>query len=244
MLYSRRSSERAPVSIDAPDDHRWRRPDGCTTATIDTWSIVMVALHGIVVDEAETFRAVLGRWPGASWINVGREPGEVSGVGGAVAVDAGFDEIGGCDVLVVPGSIGCESAGAESRIGTWVASRARTAHWVLASSTGTLLLARSGVDLGTEAATHWLARDQLAGYGVDTCVRPYHQFDRVVTTTGWLGARQAAMRLTEAVFDVDVARRIADEIAPSDDDDRPPRTGRRWWPTTRRNGRHTAARRR
>jgi transcriptional regulator GlxA family with amidase domain len=217
----------------ADDDRRWRRPDGAAVATVvATRTIAMVALNGVVIDEACSFRSVLGRWPGVRWITVGREPGSVSGVGGEVVVDAGFDEIDRCDVLIVPGSIGSEAAGTDPVIGNWLANRARTADWVLASSTGTLALASAGVGLGGEAAGHWLARERLATYGVDTCTQPYHQHDRVITASGWLGARRASLRLTEEVLGLDVADDIAAALAPRQAV--APGHARRWWPPVRR----------
>jgi transcriptional regulator GlxA family with amidase domain len=117
-------------------------------------------------------------------------------------------------------------------IGRWVASRARTADWVLASSTGTLALASAGVGLGDEAAGHWLARERLAGYGVDTCTQPYHQHDRVITASGWLGARRASLQLTEELFGRDLADDIAAALAPRESAASGPT--RRWWPPVRR----------
>jgi cyclohexyl-isocyanide hydratase len=215
------------------DDRRWRRPEGdAVAATLDTRTIAMVALNGIVIDEARTFRSVLARWPGTRWITVGREPGRVNGVGGEVVVDAGFDEVDRCDVLVVPGAIGSEAAGADPAIGSWIASRARTADWVLASSTGTLTLASAGVGLGDEAAGHWLARERLAGYGIATCTQAYHQHDRVITASGWLGARRASLQLTEELLGREFADDIAAALAPR----RPVQSSvaRRWWPPARR----------
>jgi transcriptional regulator GlxA family with amidase domain len=215
------------------DDRRWRRPEGDTiSATLGARTIAMVALNGIVIDEARTFRSVLGRWPGARWITVGREPGRVSGVGGEVVVDAGFDEVDRCDILVVPGAIGSEAAGADPIIGTWVVGRARTADWVLASSTGTLALAAAGVVLGDEAAGHWLARERLALYGTGTCSQAYHQHDRVITASGWLGARRASLRLTEELHGREIADDIVAALAPRRSVS--PTVARRWWPPARR----------
>jgi transcriptional regulator GlxA family with amidase domain len=215
------------------DDQRWRRPDGPAVSTIvRTRTIAMIALNGIVIDEALTFRSVLGRWPGVSWVTVGRRPGRVSGVGGEVVVDAGFDEVDRCDVLVVPGAIGSEATGADEAIGGWIASRARSADWVLASSTGTLALASAGVELGDEAAGHWLAGERLASYGIGTCTQAYHQHDRVITASGWLGARRASLRLTEELLGRDLADEIAAALAPHRSDT--PGRARRWWPPARR----------
>jgi cyclohexyl-isocyanide hydratase len=234
MRRSRRDQDvRVPDGPSIDEDRRWRRPEGDTiAATIDTRTIAMVALNGIMVDEARMFRSVLARWPGVRWVTVGRAAGQVGGVGGVVDVDARFDEVDRCDVLVVPGAIGSEAAGADPAIGSWIASRARTAEWVLASSTGTLTLARAGVGLGDEAAGHWLARERLAGYGILTCTQAYHQHDRVLTASGWIGARRASLRLTEDLFGVDLADQIGAELAPGPQVR--PRTARRWWPPARR----------
>lgn len=233
MRRSRRDqNDQASGGRPSDDVRRWQRPDGDTVAVAGTRTIAMVALTGIVIDEACTFRSVLGRWPDVHWITVGRRPGSVSGVGGEVVVDARFDEIDRCDVLVVPGAIGSEAAGVDPVIGGWIASRARSAGWVLASSTGSLALASAGVVLGDEVAGHWLARERLADYGVDTCTQAYHQHDRVITASGWLGARRASLRLTEELFGRELADDIAAAIAPRQSAATGPT--RRWWPPIRR----------
>ena len=94
------------------DDRRWRRPQGTTATATGTFSIAMVALQGIVLDEARSFQSVLAHWPRTTWLTVGRRRGPVNGVGGIIAVDTEFDEIDRCDVLIVPGAIGSEAAGA------------------------------------------------------------------------------------------------------------------------------------
>ena len=123
-------------------------------------------------------------------------------------------------------------AARDQLVGDWVESQARSAGWVLASSTGTLLLARAGVPLGPEAATHWLASERLATYGVETCAQPFFQHRHVITSTGWLGARTASLQLTERIHGTDEARRIANAAEPVT----PATTLRRhrWWCRRRR----------
>lgn len=209
------------------DDRAWRRPhdEGPGTATT---TVALVALDGIVIDEATTFRSIFRRWPGARVVTVGRRRGRVTGVGGEVEVELGFDEIDRCDILLVPGSIGSETAGADPVVAAWIESQCRRARWVLASSTGTLLLARAGVALGDRAASHWLAREHLADYGIAIHDQPVHEHRQILTAGGWLGARDAALRVTEREHGVLTAAAIEAAIAPRAD--APARRSRRhWW---------------
>ena len=105
---------------------------------------------------------------------------------------------------------------------------------MLASSTGTLLLARAGVALGPEAATHWLASERLATCGVETSGQPFFQHRHVITSTGWLGARNASLQLTERIHGIDEARRIANTVAPVPSPTATTRHRHRWWCRGRR----------
>lgn len=123
--------------------------------------IAIVAYQGVLADETEAFRDVLARVPGARLLTTGERCGVVAGPGGVQAVDTTFDDIERVEVVVVPGGLGAHR---HPDIARWL--RRVRPRWVLSSSTGSALLAASGVLDGRTAATHWLAASLLERHGV------------------------------------------------------------------------------
>jgi len=123
--------------------------------------IGVVAYQGVLADESAAFRDVLGRLPDVRLMTVGGRLGEVAGPGGVQVVDTLFDEVDVADVVVVPGGLGTHR---HPEIAAWV--RRVRPRWVLTSSTGSALLAASGLLRGRTAATHWLAGPLLERHGV------------------------------------------------------------------------------
>jgi cyclohexyl-isocyanide hydratase len=103
------------------------------------------------------------------------------------------------DVLVVPGGLGWERLVGDADVMAWLRVAAIGARGVMAISTGSLLLAATGVLTGKEATGHWLARDALAAMGAD--VRPQRTAATndhlLVTASGAL----AALELVEVFAD-------------------------------------------
>ncbi|WP_425827187.1 DJ-1/PfpI family protein [Streptomyces fractus] len=111
----------------------------------------------------------LVRLPDAEVVFVAERPGPVRTDTGALALvaDKAFDEVPNPDVVVVPGGPG-QSDQMENRVLLdWL--RAADAHstWTTSVCTGSLLLAAAGLLKGRRAASHWLALDALAGFGVE-----------------------------------------------------------------------------
>jgi len=131
------------------------------TSTFDGVRVAIVAYQGVLADESWAFREVLGRVPGARVLTVGARLGVVGGPGGAQDVEATFDEITAADVVVVPGGLGTHR---HPEIARWLV-RLRP-RWVLTSSTGSAMLATTGLLRGRTAATHWLAGPLLERHGV------------------------------------------------------------------------------
>jgi transcriptional regulator GlxA family with amidase domain len=135
-------------------------PDHGTRRRPDVLVVAIVAYHGVLADESEAFRDVLSRVPGARIITVGGCRGLVAGPGGAQLVDETFADLDRADVVVVPGGLG-------SHRHPEIALRLRRVRprWVLASSTGSALLAAAGLLRRRTAATHWLAGPLLERFG-------------------------------------------------------------------------------
>jgi putative intracellular protease/amidase len=135
-------------------------PDHGTQQRPDVFVVAIVAYHGVLADETEAFRGVLSRVPGARVITVGGCRGVVAGPGGAQLVDETFADLDRADVVVVPGGLGTHR---HPEIALWL--RRIRPRWVLASSTGSALLAAAGLLRRRTAATHWLAGPLLERYG-------------------------------------------------------------------------------
>jgi transcriptional regulator GlxA family with amidase domain len=130
-------------------------------STFDGLRVAIVAYEGVLADETWAFRDVLSRVPGAGVLTVGARLGVVGGPGGAQDVRATFDEVTAADVVVVPGGLGTHR---HPEIARWLL-RLRP-RWVLTSSTGSAMLAATGLLRGRTAATHWLAGPLLERHGV------------------------------------------------------------------------------
>ena len=116
--------------------------------------------------------------------------------------------MGTADIVVVPGGLGSHR---HPEISAWL--RRLQPRWVVTSSTGSALLAASGLLRGRTAATHWLAGPLLERHGVvvslDRLVvdRPY------VTCTGLASAYDAAYVVVEAVGGPVLVRDIREQLA-------------------------------
>ena len=135
-------------------------PDRGTQGRSDVLRVAIVAYHGVLADETEAFRGVLAKIPGARLCTVGDHRGVTPGPGGTQLIEDTFADVDRADVVVVPGGLGSHR---HPEIALWL--RRIHPRWVLASSTGTALLAAAGLLRRRVAATHWLAGPLLERYG-------------------------------------------------------------------------------
>lgn len=174
--------------------------------------IALVVYDGVLDDECEAFRSVLGLVFDARVATVGARHGEVSGVGGAQRVDATFDEIDAAEVVIVPGGLGCERAADDPDLRRFLHRMERTARFVAGSSTGTVVLASAGLLHGQAAATHWLAADLLRRYGSETDTRRLVMTGNVITCEGRISAVEAAFTLVERIEGPSAVERIRTQL--------------------------------
>lgn len=159
---------------------------------------VLVVYDGVLDDECEAFRSILGLL-GGSVVTVGAERRSYRGPGGTQHPDATFDEIEGADVVVVPGGIGCERATDDLALRDFLQRMEHRARYLAASSTGSVVLASAGLLHGGSAATHWLASDLLRRYGSDADERRLVVAGNVITCEGRISAVDAAFALVERI---------------------------------------------
>ena len=101
-------------------------------------------------------------------------------------------------VLILPGGFGCRPMTRETEIIDRIAEIATTCDGVLAISTGTLLLAATGLLAGQRVAGHWLTREELEPYGCDLSESQIERHGRLFTTSGG----QAALEAVPLIADV------------------------------------------
>jgi len=159
--------------------------------------IAIVVYDGVLGSECEAFTSVLGLIDGAELLTVGAHTGSYSGPGGTQPVDRCFHEVDAADVVVVPGGLGCERAADDAALREFLVRMERTARFVAASSTGSVVLASAGLLHGEPAATHWLAGDLLRRYGSEADGRRLVTTGNVITCEGTISAVDAAFALVE-----------------------------------------------
>jgi putative intracellular protease/amidase len=161
--------------------------------------IALVVYEGVLDDECEAFRSVLGLLRDVEFMAVGRDAAGEVGLGGVQRVDATFDDVDRADVVIVPGGLGCERAADDRSLRDFLHRMERSARYVAASSTGTVVLASAGLLHGQSAATHWLAGDLLRRYGSESDERSLVVTGNIITCEGRISAVDAAFTLVERI---------------------------------------------
>ena len=175
---------------------------------VERLHVAVVAYQGVLADESWAFLDVFSRVPDARVQSVGHRLGVVGGPGGAQRIEATFDGIGTADVVVVPGGLGSHR---HPEISRWL--RRIEPRWVLTSSTGSAMLAASGLLRGRTAATHWLAGPLLERHGVVVSPKRLVVDRPYVTCAGLASAYDAAYVVVEAVGGRDLVRDIRRQLA-------------------------------
>lgn len=163
----------------------------------------IVAYQGVSADEAEAFRFVLSQLPGFRTVTVGTALGQVAGPGGVQVVDTTLDQVNAPTVVAVPGGVGSDR---HPEIAAWL--RRVSPRWLLASSTGTALLAAAGLLDDATAATHWLAGPLLERYGAHPSHDRLVVDGRVITCAGGPTVVRAALVVAQAYGGADLVAQI------------------------------------
>ncbi|MBW8793972.1 MAG: DJ-1/PfpI family protein [Streptomyces sp.] len=111
----------------------------------------------------------LSRIPGSEIVFVAEETGPVRTDNGQLAPTAGktFAEVPHPDVVVVPGGPGQTARMTDRALLDWIRTVDTTSTWTTSVCTGSLLLAAAGLLEGRRATSHWLALDELRGFGAE-----------------------------------------------------------------------------
>ncbi len=103
-------------------------------------------------------------------------------------------------ILVLPGGFGCRPLARDAAVVGRIRQIASSCDAVLAISTGTMLLAATGLLAGHRAAGHWLTRDELAPFDVDLSDGPIERHGRLFTTSGSAAAIEAAPMVVDTIL--------------------------------------------
>jgi putative intracellular protease/amidase len=127
--------------------------------------IVFVLYEGVTHLDFTGPHQVLSRLPGAKAIVASTHGGRMEADGLVFADLARLSEIPACDVLCVPGGLGCVGAMGDEKLLIELRRLAAGAAYVTSVCTGSLVLAAAGLLRGKRAACHWAWRDYLEPLG-------------------------------------------------------------------------------
>ncbi|WP_129668122.1 DJ-1/PfpI family protein [Phytoactinopolyspora endophytica] len=188
-----------------------------------TRAAVIIVYHGVLVDEVEIVRFVLSRIPDLRTVTAGPAPGRVTGIGGVVTADASLDEIRRPAVVAVPGGIGSHL---HAEIASWL--RHVSPRWLLASSTGSALLAASGRLQDATASGHWLAGHLLERYGAHPSHQPVVVDGPIITCSSGPSAFRAALVIAESYGGQELVTRIRADAATAPEEGHPAQNRSVW----------------
>ena len=103
-------------------------------------------------------------------------------------------------VLIIPGGFGCRPMSQNVSVVDGIRRIADSCDGVLAISTGTLILAATGLLAGQRAAGHWLTADELLPFEVELSEAQVEHHGRLFTTSGATAALDTIPALADAML--------------------------------------------
>lgn len=156
---------------------------------------------GVMTREATLPAALMVEAFDTDLVLIGLRNEPVTGIDpGHVFVPNALLEDAAPDVLVLPGGFGCRPMSRDQEVVGRLREIASSCDGVLSISTGTLLLAATGLLDGHPAAGHWLTRDELAPFGVELSDAPIERHGRLFTTSGTPAALEAIPLLVGTIL--------------------------------------------
>jgi transcriptional regulator GlxA family with amidase domain len=128
-------------------------------------TIVFALYPGVTQLDFTGPHQVLSRLPDSRTIVASQDGGTMEADGLTFAGLARLADIDACDVICVPGGLGCIEAMADEAFLAQIRRLAATARYVTSVCTGSLVLAAAGLLKGRRAACHWAWRELLVPFG-------------------------------------------------------------------------------
>jgi transcriptional regulator GlxA family with amidase domain len=137
---------------------------------------------------------------------VAKEKGEIRAEGGlGLIADRSIAEVGGADIVLVPGGLGNRPMLEDEEVLGWLRRIDGTTKWTTSVCTGSLVLGAAGLLEGRRATGNWLALEPLREYGADPVGGRYVEDGKVITAAGVTAGIDMALHL--------VAQEVGPEIA-------------------------------
>lgn len=153
---------------------------------------------------------VLSRLPGATVSFLAEEPGPKRTDNNMLSLVAerALGELPHPEVVVVPGGFGTRELMVDEPLLEWLREAHAHSQWTTSVCTGSLLLAAAGILDGQEAATHWLAVDELRAAGAVPVLRRVVRQGKVLTAAGVASGIDMALVLAAELAGEPVAQAI------------------------------------
>jgi transcriptional regulator GlxA family with amidase domain len=190
--------------------------------------VALTVFPGVSADECEAFTMVFEQLADVDMLRVGHVVGPVAGPGGGQHVDTTFSEVSHPDVVVVPGGLGCARTAEDAELLDWLRAVAMRCDWMVASSTGSVVLAAAGLLRDHEAATHWLAASMLESYGSPASADRVVEDGNIITCEGQITAMHVALLVTLRLAGPAAVREVRAGLANRQARDPEPSRWRRW----------------
>ncbi|CAN5414980.1 DJ-1/PfpI family protein [soil metagenome] len=149
--------------------------------------------------------------PGLNVVLCAEHAGRLSDDNGLLHLDIEhtFAEVTTPDLLLVPGGfITRKLARERDPIVDWVATAHPHTTYTTSVCTGALLLGAAGVLDGLDATTHWIAYDELAGYGARPTEQRVVQQGKVWTAAGVSAGIDLALTLVAEIFGPEMSQAV------------------------------------
>lgn len=172
--------------------------------------VVFLIFDGLTALDAVGPYEVLSRLPGARVRFVSPVAGIVTTADGFLGLRASqvLGEVRAADVLVIPGGRGTRALLNDGAVLDWIRGIHESTTWTTSVCTGSLLLGAAGILKGVRATTHWLAMEQLAGYGALPVRERVVIEGKIATAAGVSAGIDFALELAARVAGPDVAQEI------------------------------------
>ncbi len=160
---------------------------------------------------------VLARLPGASVICASEAGGSIEADGLTFAHLPRLAGVSACDVLCVPGGLGCIAAMSDTAFMAEIGRLAGGARYLTSVCTGSLILGAAGLLKGRRAACHWAWRDLLPLFGALPDAARVVRDGEIITGGGVTAGIDFALTLAAELAGPDIAQSIqlALEYAPA-----------------------------
>jgi cyclohexyl-isocyanide hydratase len=111
-----------------------------------------------------------------------------------------------CDVLMVPGGLGCIKAMEDPKFMASVKRLAASAKYITSVCSGSLILGAAGLLKGKKATSHWAWRDMLSSFGATVDSSRVVRDGNIITGGGVTAGADFALTLIAELFGADAAQ--------------------------------------